>query len=55
LNLETPHGTRHYDQIFDRAIDEVGKIWVAIANGVFKGEEVLASAPPKSIGYIPAF
>jgi hypothetical protein len=37
-NLATPIGRENYDAIFDRAIENVGSIWVSVANGVLKGD-----------------
>jgi len=37
-NLETPEGHDNYDAIFNRAIVNVGSIWVSLAKGVF-GED----------------
>ena len=34
--LETPLGTMHYDQIFDRAMENVLDAWAHVADAVFR-------------------
>ncbi len=38
LNLETPHGRKGYDEIFDHAKDNVKRVWALIANGIFNDD-----------------
>jgi hypothetical protein len=33
--LETPHGVKHYDYIFDRAVENIKRYWCVIAAAVF--------------------
>lgn len=42
-NLQVPTGREHYDAIFDRAMANVGGVWVLIARGVLQADEVYAS------------
>ena len=38
-NLRTPGGYAHYDQIFDRAIANVGEIWALVSRAVLQADE----------------
>lgn len=38
-NLETPEGIMGYDDIFDRALQNVAYLWTLIAGGVVEGDE----------------
>ena len=42
-DLRVPNGRLHYDQIFDRAIENVGTVWTLVALGVLTGDEAFAS------------
>ncbi|ODS04579.1 zinc dependent phospholipase C family protein [Vibrio scophthalmi] len=37
-NLETPEGPKHYDEIFDRAIETIQLFWEKTASSVFDGQ-----------------
>ena len=38
-NLDTPHGKKHYDEIFERAVDNVGSVWALVANAIYGSNE----------------
>ena len=42
-DLRVPNGHLHYDQIFDRAIENVGMVWTLVASGVLTGDEAFVS------------
>ena len=37
--LDTPKGKMDYDDIFDLALDNVGKVWKLISDGILKGDD----------------
>lgn len=37
--LATPEGNKHYDEIFNRALENVTKMWTHLAKAVFNGDE----------------
>ena len=38
-DLETPGGTRHFDDIFDRAVKGAEGVWSLVARGVLEGDD----------------
>ena len=42
-DLRVPNGHLHYDQIFDRAIENVGMVWTLVASGALTGDEAFVS------------
>lgn len=44
LNTPSPPHSMHYDEIFDRAINNVKNMWSLIASGVFQADQTYATA-----------
>lgn len=42
--LQTPEGKKHYDEIFERAVTNIGGLWRDIARGVYAADDGYATA-----------